>query len=105
MSVMVAEQLNFDVPGVFEIFLDQQGSVAKGGLGLAASAGQRGFDLGLGSDNPHPLASASGRSLDQDRQPDRQNFVAQPLARLVLSVVAGNHRHARLGHQATGGAF
>ena len=70
LAFAVAQHLDFDVAGLFQIFLDIDGVVAEGGLRLGARGGERvGKRLGVARDL-HAASAAAGRRLDQHRIAD-----------------------------------
>ncbi len=70
-ALAVAEHLDFDVARPREIFLEVDGVVAEGGLGLGARSCKRlRQTLGRLSDL-HAASTAAGGRLDQHRKADR----------------------------------
>ena len=69
-AVSVGEHLHLDMPGVQHEPLEEQRVVAERGRGLAARAGQRGGQLRRVVHQPHALAAAARRRLDQHRISD-----------------------------------
>ena len=101
----VAEHLHLDVAGGGDVFLDQHGGVAEGRLRLALGAGKR-LGEALGRVDPaHPLAAAARHGLDEHRIADPVRLGGQMRRVLVLAVIAGDDRDARLLHQRLGGVL
>ena len=69
-AVAVGEHLHLDVAGVQHISLEEQRVIAERGGRLAARTGQRGGQVGRLAHDPHALAAAAGRRLDQHRIAD-----------------------------------
>ena len=65
-AVCVRQDLDFDVPRPGDDFLEEQGSVSEGGLGLAAAALERLRHLFRAIDQTHPAPAATGRRLEHD---------------------------------------
>ena len=78
-----------------DVPLDQQRVVAEGGEGLAPRRGQSlGQRLGLAHD-PHALAAAPGRRLDQQREADLgRRPAASSASSEPVAVDRGHHRDA-----------
>ena len=98
----VAEHLHLDMTRRGDVFLDQHGGVAKGGLGLALRRGQRGREIGRIVDAAHPLAAAAGHRLDEDGIADPVRLLRQKTRVLIVAVIARHHRHPGLFHQRLG---
>ena len=101
----VHQDLDLDVPRIGEIPLEVHRRIAKGGGGLGSRRGQRGFHVVRRSHDPHPLSSASGACLDDQREPD---LPRQPLGIVeIADRVAAPRQYRnplRLRHPA-GGCF
>ena len=67
-AVLVADDLDLDVPGSGDEALDEEGAVAECGLGLARAALEGVLDLGGLVDRPHPTSAASADRLDHHRR-------------------------------------
>src|SRR5690606_6083808 len=102
-AVRIAEHLHLDVARRRHVFFNQHAAVAEGGLGLAASTGQRGGEVGGAFDPAHTFAAAAGARLDEYRVADLGGATGEELVVLLLAVVAGDDRHPGLFHQALGG--
>ena len=98
-SVIVSEDLNFNVARAVDVLLQKQSAVAESFLGFAARCFNRGFELACVANDSHAFAAAASRSFDHDRQTDRSGVSAQDCERLILSVVARNNWNTRLSHQ------
>ena len=66
----VYQDLELDVPGIREIPLEVHRRIAKGGGGFGSRRGQGGFQVVRRPHDPHPLSSAPGARLDDQREPD-----------------------------------
>ncbi len=77
-ALAVAQHLDLDMPRVGEIFLEIDGIVAEGGLGLDARRGERGLELVLDVGDLHAAAAAAGGGLDQHRIADVARQAAWP---------------------------
>jgi len=62
----IREDLHFDMARPLEETLDEDGSVAECGLGLAHSAVERVLEVALLTDNTHTTASSAHSRLDND---------------------------------------
>jgi len=69
-AVVVAEHLDLDVAAGRDVALEEHGRVAEGGGRLPGGVGDGGGQLGGGGRQAHPLAPATGRRLDQQREPE-----------------------------------
>ena len=103
--MLVAEDLNLDVPRPFDVFLDVDASIAEGRLSLGRSLlpGTRQREV-IGR-HPHALAAAAGRGLQQDWEAD---LLCDPHRLLLVgdqAIAARNRGHARLPGQGPGGVF
>ena len=99
--MQVGQDLDFDVPGPFDQFLQVHARVAEGRLGFGLSLRHGRLQRQVVAGHPHAFAAAAGGRLDQHGEAD---FVSD-LGGLVLVVdqalAAGHHRHAgRPGHPA-----
>ena len=68
-AVRVGEDLDLDVARPLDETLDVQRARGEGALGLAARRRHRLGGLSGGAHDPHALATAAGRGLQQDREP------------------------------------
>ncbi len=66
-AMIVAENLNFDMPRVREILFDENPAVAESRRRFARSRFQSGFELNGFRNHAHPAPTAAGGGLDQDR--------------------------------------
>src|SRR5436190_8934078 len=66
LAARVGENLDLDVPGGPDDLLDVEGRIAERGLGFRGCRPERAFELRVVLDDPHPLAAAAGRGLEQD---------------------------------------
>ena len=99
-ALSVGKDLDFDVPGLARIALDQDRVVAETGGCLAAAGCEIRLELGVLPNNTHALAATPGTGFDQQRVTDSFGFLRKQRITLVCAVVAGNQRHAGLRHQA-----
>ena len=70
-AVRVGEDLDLDVARAVDELLEVDAGVLERGLGLVAGRLERADEVGLVAADPHPLAAAAGRRLDQDGVADR----------------------------------
>ena len=70
-AVRVGEDLDLDVAGAVDELFEVDAGVLEGGLGLVAGRLERGDEGRLVAADPHPLAAAAGRGLDQHGVADR----------------------------------
>jgi hypothetical protein len=95
---VVAQHLHLDVPGVLDVTLDVEATIAEVALRLAARALDLAGELFRLPDDAHPLAAAAGGRLDQQRKPHLQGPLAET-GRIVVLDGRGRHRKAGLGHE------
>src|SRR5207245_9201438 len=62
-AVRIAEQLDLDMPRLFDIFFEKDPIVAKARLGLVLSAAEPLAQLGIVMRDANALASAKGRGI------------------------------------------
>lgn len=99
MAMAVRQDLDLDVPGAVDPPLHQQRVIAEGGAGLAPGGGdllqQRRLDPG----EPHALAAAARRGLQQHRHADLACRVGELIVGQAGSGRARHHRDARRLHR------
>src|SRR5215470_16073400 len=95
----VAQNLNLDVARVFDIFFEQQRTVAESLLGLTARGLDSFIDRAFIARDAHAFAAASSRGFDQNRETDFDYAIAQGFDSLILAVVTGNDRRAGFRRQ------
>ena len=101
----VAKDLHFDMAGACDPLFQQNFVVGEAGLGLAPTTFERRFEvLGL-VDLAHALAATARDRLYQHGIADGIGLLLEALDRLILALIAGRHRHARLAHQLLGGVL
>ena len=81
-AVRVAENLDLDVPGRHQGALEVERAVAEGGFRLGARRGVGGVQLVGRRDEPHPLAAATRRRLEQHRVADLRRRRSSGIERL-----------------------
>jgi hypothetical protein len=69
-AVVVADDLDLDVPGRLDVALDDHRPVTERPLGLGGRRVERGCELVAAADDPDALASTAGGGLDEDRVAD-----------------------------------
>ncbi len=100
MAVRIGEHLDLDVPAALDKTLEQHAIIAERLGCLAPRARERLGKVRCGAHDPHALAAAASRRLDQQRETQPRCRRQQRRIGLVLVVVTGQHRHARRRHQA-----
>ena len=98
----VGEDLDLDVARLQHVLLDEDAVVAERALRLALARGERGREVLALVDPAHALAAAAGARLDQHRKADLAGLAREQRRVLIVAVVAGRERDARLGHQRLG---
>ena len=102
-TLAVAEDLEFDMARIAEVFLDIDRGIAEGGLGLAPGLLHQAFELVLCIADLHPAPASARGSLDNHRIAD----LGSDLARLVIvrdrTVAARHQRQAQLASGLFGG--
>jgi hypothetical protein len=88
--VLVAEELDFHVARLLDVFLDVDRVVAEGGLRLGFRHPQRGAQVPLLLNEAHPLAASARRGLQHHRETDR--------SRDPKDLLLGRYRLHRPGH-------
>ena len=102
LATRVAEHLELDVARRLDVLLDQDARIAESGLRLAPRGGERIVEIGVLVDPPHAAAAAAGHRLDQHGIADLIGLALEEGVRLLVAMIAGHHRHARLLHQGLG---
>src|SRR5579871_986752 len=101
-SMLVGEDLEFDVAGVLHIFLHVEIAVAKGTCRLRGGGLEQAGKFFFVADDAHAASAASGGGFHNDRIAD----LLRPFNCLALGgddpVGSGKNRHARLLHGGTG---
>ncbi len=87
----VAENLNFDVPGLFKILLKIDRIVAESGFGFGACSRKGIEEIALGTRDLHAATAAAGSGLDQDGIADLRG---DPLCVVVVVDAALRAWHA-----------
>ena len=105
LPVPVGKHLHFDMarPGQVTFEQDLVRTECRQCLPLAGS--QCHGEILCALDNPHALAAAAQRGLDQDRKADATGFLRQKVRCLFAAVVAGYQRHTGGAHQLFGCGF
>ena len=91
--VIVAEDLNFDMPGGGQEFLDQDPVIPESTLCLTARRIERRDEIGLLLHDPHATATTAGRRLDQHRKADITGSRGKGFHGLVFAVIPRHQRH------------
>ena len=60
----IREQLDFNVPWTLEETFDEDGTIAKGGLGLGDGTFEGGLEVGLFADDTHTTTSTTHSCFD-----------------------------------------
>ena len=94
-AVGVAEHLHLDMARAVDPFFEEDDVIAERARRLALAAFERVLEVLGAVDLAHALAAAAGDRLDQHRIADCRRFLGQPLGALVVTDIAGSHRHAR----------
>ena len=69
-AVLVAEDLNFDVPRGLEVLFQVHGAIGEGSCSFLARAFPLQLELGFAVDVPHAFAAATGDGFEHDRIAD-----------------------------------
>ena len=101
LAVAVAEHLEFDMPGIAQIFFHVDGGVAERGLRLRTGLLHQRFELVLGGHDLHAAPAAARGRLDDDRIADLGRERLGLFEVRDRAVRARNQRQA----QGTGGAL
>ena len=101
-AVLVAQDLDFDVPRPLDVFFDVDARVAEGGLGFGRCLLPGARQREVVGRHPHPLAAAAGRRLEQHRKADLAGDLHRLLFAADDAVAARHRRHARFPGQRPG---
>src|SRR4051812_24535785 len=99
---MIAEHLEFDMSRSLQILLDVHVTDAKRGLSLALGGPERVPQFARIPYDAHPPAAAASDGFDDHGVADIPRDLRCLLLAFDDAVAAGEHRHARLLHRATG---
>ena len=69
-AVLVAEDLDFDVFGAFDVALKENGGVAEGIFRFRTSLGEQAGELGLVFDHAHAASAATEGGFDDEGETD-----------------------------------
>ena len=78
----VAEQLHFDVPGLFDVFFQVHTRIAERLRGAIRTALQRTIERSLVFDDLHANSAAASNRFNRNRKPDSLRFLARLIRRL-----------------------
>ncbi len=92
--MIVGDDLHLHVPRLFEELLQEHRSVAEGRRGLPLRPAYGLGELVLGGHGPHAASPAPGARLDEHRVADPSRLARETLFGVVVTVVAGEDRHA-----------
>ena len=101
----IAKNLNFDMSGAEDVFLDQAYRIAKSRLRLAFGRGEGCGKIRRRLDQPHALAAAPGARLDEDGVADFRCAGSKRFRITRSTMPAGHDRHACAFHQRLGCIF
>ena len=97
-AVAISQNLHLDVAGLLDEALEKERVIAERGTGHAPSRVEStGNSIGLAHDR-HALATATGRRLDQQREPDLGSSSHQIVVRHTRLSNARDHRDTAFGH-------
>src|SRR5215831_9006976 len=99
-AVLVAENLELDVPGRLDVLLDVHVADAERRFCLALRGLERVRQFAGVADDAHAASTAARRRLDDDGIPDVLRRLEGLVFALDGSVAARQNRHARLAHHA-----
>src|SRR5579885_929887 len=100
---IVGDDLKLDVTGVLEILLEVHRPRTEGGFAFGARDREQPFQLFRIADDPHSLAAAAGRGLDQDREAEPLR-IRERIAefRHAFPIAARQDGYARAFHDSAG---
>jgi hypothetical protein len=101
-AVMIAEDLELDVPRVLQILLDVDVAESEGRLRLALCGAERVRQVRRVAHDAHPASAAAGHRLDDHRVADVLGDLDRLLLAVHRAVTARQHRDAGLLHRAAG---
>ena len=102
-AVAVTEELDFNVLGLVEEALDEDGAVAKGRLGFGSGALEGILELFLRADNTHTTATTAKGSLDDDGEAVLVSELLDLFELLDGALGTGHDGNTALGGEGTGG--
>src|SRR5918998_177986 len=97
--VVVAHDLDLDVPRVLHELLEEHRPLPERGLGLPSGAPDGLDEVLRPVHGAHPAPTAPGARLDEDRIPDTFGFLRQAFFVLLFARVARDGRHVRVPRQ------
>src|SRR5688500_14072749 len=97
-AFVISEDLKLDVTGMLDESFQQQAVVTKSRSRFAARGLQSGTKLSGAANHLHPLPATATGWFDHERKADLFGFAAKCLVRLIIAVLAGNHRDSGGGH-------
>src|SRR2546426_9020893 len=95
-TLLVRENLNLDVPGMPNVFFQENGSITKGILSFAARFFQASFQLRARSNDPHAAPPSTECGLGDERKSNFFGSLLGPLNSLQGLLCAWNHADTRL---------
>ena len=101
-AVGIGEDLDLDVPRLFDQPLDVERAVAERRLGFAPRRRERVRRSAAAADRLHADAAAARRRLDQPGKPTRSAARPQRLVGLIAGRLPGHDWHPGRGHQRAG---
>src|SRR5690606_18648629 len=104
-AMLVGKDLNFDVTGTDQGFLQDQLATAEGVFRFRACGFDLTSQLGLLKHQPHATTATAGGGLDHDREADTLGFADQFFITLVIPFVTGDTGHICFQHGQFGQAL
>ena len=104
-AMLIAEDLDLDVPGLFQVFFQKHPVVIERAQRLPLCRTQRFTEFRRAVHCPHAPAAAARRCLEHDRKTDFFRFAQEEHLVLVVTVVTRDKGDAGLPHNGFGRAF
>ena len=98
----IEQHLDLDVTSALHVPLEDEAIVAERPMRLAPRRGEGVEEAGRFADDAHPLATATGRWLDEQWEPETPRGSEERGVRLVRVVIAGEHRDSERHRQSAG---
>src|ERR1043166_557981 len=102
LAFAVSQDLEFDMPRVFDVLLDVDGRVGERAFGFGTGRVVAFDEARVVVGHAHAATTAATRSLDDDRIANLAGDLQRILLVIDRTVTAGHDGHSRLAHRLTG---
>lgn len=97
-SMLVSEDLHFNMPWMLNILFDNHVVVIKTLHGFSLCCIKLIHELSLVSDNPHAFSTTTERCLEHDREADFARLLEQELGAILLTMIPLENGHTSFLH-------